>query len=90
MTDIILCKLGEIVLKGLNRKSFELKLMGNMCRRLAPLGKFRVYCLQSTTVRTTRVSNPVRYPHFRALASVEDSPAAFAIGVLRDLFGTLP
>ena len=48
MTDIILCKLGEIVLKGLNRKSFELKLMGNMRRRLAPLGRFRVYCLQST------------------------------------------
>ena len=48
MTDMILCKLGEIVLKGLNRKSFELKLMGNMRRRLAPYGKFRVYCLQST------------------------------------------
>ena len=48
MTDIILCKLGEIVLKGLNRKSFELKLMGNIRRRLAPLGPFRVYCLQST------------------------------------------
>ena len=48
MNDIILCKLGEIVLKGLNRKSFELKLMGNIRRRLAPLGKFRVYCLQST------------------------------------------
>ena len=39
----------------------------------------------SFTVRTTRVSNPVRYPHFRALASVKDSSAAFAIGVLRDI-----
>ncbi len=48
MNDIILCKLGEIVLKGQNRKSFELKLMGNIRRRLAPLGKFKVYCLQST------------------------------------------
>ena len=48
MNDIILIKLGEIVLKGLNRKSFEQKLMGNIRRRLAPLGKFRVYCLQST------------------------------------------
>ena len=48
MNDIILCKLGEIVLKGLNRKSFELKLMGNIRRRLAPIGKFKVYCLQST------------------------------------------
>ena len=48
MNDIILLKLGEIVLKGLNRKSFEQKLMGNIRRRLAPLGNFRVYCLQST------------------------------------------
>ena len=39
----------------------------------------------SFTVRTTRVSNPVRYPHLRALASVKDSSAAFAIGVLRDI-----
>ena len=48
MNDIILLTLGEIVLKGLNRKSFEQKLMGNIRRRLAPLGNFRVYCLQST------------------------------------------
>lgn len=48
MNDIILLKLGEIVLKGLNRKSFEQKLMSNARRRLEPIGKFRVYCLQST------------------------------------------
>ena len=48
MKDIILLHLGELVLKGLNRKSFELKLMGNVRRRLAPIGRFRVYCLQST------------------------------------------
>ena len=29
MQDLILLKLGEIVLKGLNRRSFEQKLMGN-------------------------------------------------------------
>jgi hypothetical protein len=39
----------------------------------------------SFTVRTTRVSNPVRYPHFRASASVRLRKAAFAIGVLRDI-----
>src|SRR5574344_1973950 len=39
----------------------------------------------SFTVRTTRVSNPVRYPHFRASASVALRHAAFAIGVLRDI-----
>ena len=48
MNDIILLKLGEIVLKGLNRKGFEQKLMGNVRRRLVPYGKFKVYCLQST------------------------------------------
>ena len=48
MNDIILCKLGEIVLKGLNRKSFEAKLLANLRRRLEPIGSFKVYCLQST------------------------------------------
>ena len=48
MRDLILLKLGEIVLKGLNRRSFEQKLMGNIRRRLLGLGKFKVSCLQST------------------------------------------
>ena len=48
MNDIILLKLGEIVLKGLNRKSFEQKLLANVRRRLAPIGDFRVCCMQST------------------------------------------
>ena len=39
----------------------------------------------SFTVRTTRVSNPVRYPHFRASASIALQKAAFAIGVLRHI-----
>ena len=43
MNDIILLKLGEIVLKGLNRKSFEQKLVSNVRRRLSHIGKFRVY-----------------------------------------------
>jgi len=48
MQDIILVKLGEIILKGLNRRSFEQKLMANMRRKIAPFGNFSVYCLQST------------------------------------------
>ena len=40
----------------------------------------------SFTAWTTRVSNPVRYPRFRASASVECRYAAFAIGVLRDIY----
>lgn len=48
MTDIILIKLGEIVLKGLNRKIFERKLMSNIAYRLRRYGDFSVECLQST------------------------------------------
>ncbi len=47
--EIILLKLGELVLKGLNRRSFEDKLMGNARKRLRPFGAFRVYTKQSTT-----------------------------------------
>ena len=49
MNEMILLKLGELVLKGLNRRSFEDKLQANICRRLRPLGQFRVYTRQSTT-----------------------------------------
>ena len=48
MEEIILLKLGELVLKGLNRRSFEDKLIANAHRRLQPFGKFRVYTKQST------------------------------------------
>ena len=48
MHEMILCKLGEVVLKGLNRRSFEMKLMSNLRRRTARFGKFRVYSKQST------------------------------------------
>ncbi|MBR0160642.1 MAG: tRNA 4-thiouridine(8) synthase ThiI [Oscillospiraceae bacterium] len=48
MNEILLLKLGEIILKGLNRRSFEQKLVGNVRRRLLGLGNFRVTCMQST------------------------------------------
>ena len=48
INDIILLKQGEIVLKGLNRRSFEQKLMSNIKRRLDAIGKFKAYCMQST------------------------------------------
>jgi len=49
MNDMILLKQGEIVLKGLNRRFFEQRLMNNVNRRLKPFGRFRVYSVQSTT-----------------------------------------
>ncbi len=48
MRDIILLKQGEIVLKGLNRKNFEMKLLGNIRRRLKNFGDFNIYAVQST------------------------------------------
>lgn len=48
MNDIILLKLGEIVLKGLNRKYFEQRLISNIHKKLRSFGKFRVYSVQST------------------------------------------
>ena len=48
MHEIILCKLGEVVLKGLNRRSFEMKLMSNLRRRTQPFGRFKIYSRQST------------------------------------------
>ena len=48
MNDIILLKQGETVLKGLNRRYFEQRLVSNIRKRLKPMGAFRVYCVQST------------------------------------------
>ena len=48
MRQVILCKYGEIVLKGLNRSRFEADLIKNVRRRLKPLGEFRLDSRQST------------------------------------------
>ena len=48
MNDILLLKQGEIVLKGLNRRVFEDKLVANVRRRMAHIGKFKIYAAQST------------------------------------------
>ncbi len=48
MREIILLKLGEMVLKGLNRSTFEHVLMKNIKRRMARIGKFEVRIAQST------------------------------------------
>ena len=46
--EMLLLKLGEVVLKGLNRRSFEDKLMNNVRRRLRHCGSFQTYIRQST------------------------------------------
>ena len=56
MKEIILIKLGEIVLKGLNRQSFEFALIRNLRRRLEPVSythldvykRQKLYCFISS------------------------------------------
>lgn len=48
MKEIILVKIGELVLKGLNRRSFEAKLMRNIKKSLKRLGNFEIKNAQST------------------------------------------
>ena len=48
MNEIFLLKLGEIVLKGANKRQFEDKLRQNVRRRMKAYGNFDVYIMQST------------------------------------------
>ena len=48
MKEIILIKVGEIALKGLNRRSFEDVLIKNIKHRIRDLGKFNISVAQST------------------------------------------
>ncbi|MBQ6987171.1 MAG: tRNA 4-thiouridine(8) synthase ThiI, partial [Oscillibacter sp.] len=46
--ETLLLKLGEVVLKGLNRRAFEDRLLSNVSRRLRRYGSFQIYLRQST------------------------------------------
>jgi len=48
MREIFLLKLGEVVLKGTNKRQFENKLRQNIRRRMKTYGNFDVYIMQST------------------------------------------
>ena len=48
MKEIFLMKLGEIVLKGANKRQFESRLRQNVRRRMKAYGNFDVYIMQST------------------------------------------
>ena len=50
MKEILLCKYGEIVLKGANRRYFEETLCKTMRFRAKHYGKFSISCSQSTMV----------------------------------------
>ncbi|MBQ8321863.1 MAG: tRNA 4-thiouridine(8) synthase ThiI [Clostridia bacterium] len=46
--EVILCKFGEVVLKGANRQNFESALVKELRRRASPYGAFKIYFKQST------------------------------------------
>ena len=48
MNEIFLMKLGEIILKGANKRQFENRLRQNVRRRMKAYGNFDVYIMQST------------------------------------------
>lgn len=48
MRELIMAYQGEMALKGLNRKTFEVAAMKTIRKRLADLGRFKVYDAQST------------------------------------------
>ena len=48
MEEVILVKVGEIVLKGLNRRNFEIQLVRNIKKKIEHLGKFTICISQST------------------------------------------
>jgi len=48
VNEIFLLKLGEIVLKGTNKRQFENRLRQNIRRRMKTYGNFDVYLMQST------------------------------------------
>ena len=45
--EVILCKFGEVVLKGSNRQTFESQLIKELRRRASPYGTFKIYFKQS-------------------------------------------
>lgn len=48
MKEVILCKYGEIILKGANKGTFETILMKELRRRAKAIGKFNIRLAQST------------------------------------------
>ena len=48
INEVILCKFGEVVLKGANRQNFESALVKELRRRASPYGTFKIYFKQST------------------------------------------
>ena len=74
MREVIMGYQGEMSLKGLNRNQFESTMMKILRYRLKTVGKFRVYCTQSTFY----------------MEPEEDDMRKIPSGVLLKMIGELP
>ena len=68
--DIILIKVGELILKGMNRRFFEDRLKSNIAYRLRAYGSFNVYSIQSTIYAQPQNENCDIDGAFEALSKV--------------------
>ena len=68
--EMLLLKLGEVVLKGQNRRSFEDRLVTNVRRRLKKCGSFQVYVRQSTIYAEPTMDNCNMEAAYRAARQV--------------------
>ena len=48
MKEVILCKYGEVVLKGANRSDFEAKMISDLRKRAKHIGNYSIFYSQST------------------------------------------
>ena len=48
MKEVILCKYGEVILKGANRSDFEAKMLKQLRQRARRIGNYNIYYSQST------------------------------------------
>lgn len=61
MKEVMLIKLSEIVLKGLNKKNFEDKLIKNIREKIAEVGEFEIKIMQSTIYLMPQNENDVDF-----------------------------
>ncbi|MBQ3017493.1 MAG: tRNA 4-thiouridine(8) synthase ThiI, partial [Clostridia bacterium] len=48
MKEVILCKYGELILKGANRSDFEMKMLKGLRQRARRIGNYKIFYSQST------------------------------------------
>ena len=77
MNEMFLLKMGEIVLKGLNRASFEGKLHSNLSRRLKPYGKFKI---PSRFLRESADGWRKPIPRWQLMSTIPITPSMWRCG----------